>query len=72
MKNAHAGGIVTVGWTATEMNEIDLDRLRRRIERIQQLIDEGGAIDGAHHKQFFLAQIAAEVGVILSDQGIAP
>ena len=66
------GDMKAVGWTNEEWSEIQIDRLAGRIDRIKDLVEEGGKIDGAHHKQFYLAQIAAEVGIILPDQGIAP
>lgn len=50
-----------------------------RKRSVKQLIVEGLCIDGAHHKQWYLEQIAEVIGIDLSDirdigytQGIAP
>jgi hypothetical protein len=49
-----------------------IGRQHAQFQRIAELACEGAQTDGAHHKQWYLAQIAAELGIVLADHGIAP
>jgi hypothetical protein len=47
-------------------------RQHAQLQRIAELVELGGRIQGVRHTQHFLAQIAAELGITLPDQGSAP
>jgi hypothetical protein len=49
-----------------------IGRQHAQLQRIAELVEEGAQTDGAHHKHWYLAQIAAELHVVLKDQGSAP
>ena len=49
-----------------------IGELQARLDRIRELTDIGVDTDGAHHKQWALAQIALEFGRLDTEPGIAP
>lgn len=64
------GGQLAV-YTA-ERAEMLIDKMRARLDRIKEALELGLTTDGAHHKQWALAEIAVEFGIIAADQGVAP
>lgn len=54
----------------------DLSLLLMKMElallRIRDKAQAGAYVDGAHHKQFYLAEICAMFDVNIEDKGIAP
>lgn len=58
--------------TPVEMAQAIIARQHGQLQEIAQLVEDSRDVDGAHHKQWFLAQIAAVLGIENLDQGIAP
>lgn len=50
-----------------------IDRLNARIDKIASFAYSGMHIDGVHHKQWYLEEIAKEAGLqITPEEGIKP
>ena len=56
----------------TEQAERLIGNLQQRLGRIKDVVEIGIRVDGSHHKQWALAQIALEFGILDTDSGIAP